>query len=187
MAEAPKSATRSDVRVRLATIEDAPRFEDWSRQPHVIAATTDDPNAEKAFEGAVWADELASQSAVSQYFVAELEGEAIGALQIIDPHLEPTHYWAAIEPNLRAIDIWIGSPQALGKGYGEQMMRWALRHCFANESVKAVVIDPLASNQRAIRFYERLGFERVELRHFGEDQCIVLRLERGAGPDGDMY
>src|SRR6188474_3389904 len=93
------------VRLRPAMGDDAPLFEDWSRQPHVIAATTDDPDADQAFDGAVWADELASQSDVSQYFVAELDGKAIGALQIVDPHLEPTQYWGPIEPGLRAIDI----------------------------------------------------------------------------------
>jgi aminoglycoside 6'-N-acetyltransferase len=169
------------VRLRLATLDDAPLFEDWSRQPHVITATTDDPDADKAFDGAVWADELSSQGEVSQYFVAELDGEAIGALQIVDPHLEPTHYWGAIEPGLRAIDIWIGPSDKLGKGYGEQMMRLALRRCFDDESVTAVVIDPLVSNHRAIRFYERLGFERLEQRKFGEDECLVLRLTRKHG------
>ena len=177
MADRPVGCT---VSLRLATLEDAPMFEAWSRQPHVIAATTDDPNSDKAFDGAVWSDELASQSEVSQYFVAELDGEAIGALQICDPHLEPTQYWGPIEPGLRAIDIWIGAPSALGRGYGEQMMRLALRHCFEDESVTAIVIDPLASNHRAIRFYERLGFERLERRKFGEDECVILRLTRAA-------
>lgn len=166
------------VGLRLANVDDAPLFEDWSRQPHVISATTDDANADKAFDGAVWADELASQSEVSRYFVAEVDGEAIGALQIVDPHLEPTHYWGSIEPGLRAIDIWIGPADKLGRGYGEQMMRLALRHCFEDDSVTAVVIDPLASNERALRFYERLGFELLERRKFGEDECLVLRLTR---------
>jgi aminoglycoside 6'-N-acetyltransferase len=180
MTARPASGEGFSVRLRLATIDDAPIFEAWSRQPHVIAATTDDPNADKAFDGAVWVEELASQSPVYQYFVAEVGGEAIGALSIIDPHREPTHYWGSIEAGLRAIDIWIGPPDALGKGYGEQMMRLAFRHCFEDESVTAIVIDPLASNHRAIRFYERLGFERLGPRKFGDDECVVLRLPRAA-------
>jgi aminoglycoside 6'-N-acetyltransferase len=40
------------------------------------------------------------------------------------------------------------------------------------------VIDPLASNVRAIRFYERLGFRAIERRMFGADDCLVMRLER---------
>src|SRR5207244_98257 len=131
-----------------------------------------------AFQGAVWADELLAQSDVNQYFIAELGGRPIGAMEIVDPHREPTHYWGEIEPDLRAIDIWIGPADALGKGYGEQMMHLACRHCFAEPAVKAIVIDPLASNTRAIKFYERLGFRAVERRLFADDDCLVHRLTR---------
>jgi ribosomal protein S18 acetylase RimI-like enzyme len=34
------------------------------------------------------------------------------------------------------------------------------------------------SNHRAIAFYERLGFERVEVREFDDDVCLVMRLPR---------
>jgi ribosomal protein S18 acetylase RimI-like enzyme len=63
---------------------------------------------------------------------------------------------------LRAIDIWIGEAADLGRGYGTRMMRHALERCFADPAVKAVLIDPLASNTRARRFYERLGFRCIE-------------------------
>lgn len=80
--------------------------------------------------------------------------------------------------NLRAIDIWIGEAGNLGKGYGTEMMRLALARCFAVPEVEAVLIDPLASNVRAHRFYERMGFRFVERRRFGMDDCFVYRLER---------
>lgn len=176
----PDSLESFTVRLRPATSADAEQLEQWSRQRHVIAATTDDPNADRAFEGAIWADELAAQSDVSRYWIAELGGRAIGALQISDPQLEPTHYWGDVPADLRTLDIWIGEPVALGHGYGEQMLRLALRDCFESAAVTAIWIDPLASNTRAHRFYERLGFERVERRSFGEDDCLVYRLTRAA-------
>jgi aminoglycoside 6'-N-acetyltransferase len=164
--------------LRPAVLADVPTLDRWDRDPHVIAATSDDPNAPKAFGDAYWPDELAMQSEVSGYFIAELEGRPIGAMQIIDPHLEPTHYWGDIAPDLRAIDIWIGDPRDRGKGYGTQMMRLAMERCFADARVTAIVIDPLASNTRAHRFYERLGFRPVGRRMFGEDDCLVHELTR---------
>ncbi len=113
----------------------------------------------------------------AKLLMAELVGRPIGFIQIIDPHEEETHYWGDCEAGLRAIDIWIGEPDCLGKGYGRQMMRQALERCFAAPDVAAVLIDPLASNERAIRFYRRIGFQAVERRKFGEDDCLVLRLE----------
>lgn len=150
----------------------------WDLEPHVIACSTDDPEADVAFGGIQWREELADQSDASFYRIAEVDGLPIGVMQVCDPHREPTHYWGEIEPNLRAMDIWIGPPDALNRGYGTQMMTQALDAAFADPAVTAVVIDPLNSNTDAHRFYARLGFEVVGRRMFDEDDCLVHRLER---------
>lgn len=76
------------------------------------------------------------------------------------------------------IDIWIGEETDLGKGYGTKMMQLALIRCFADPAVTAILIDPLVSNTRVHRFYERLGFQIVDRRRFGDDDCLVYRLNR---------
>ena len=103
---------------------------------------------------------------------------AIGFVQIIDPAREDSHYWGDIAVDLRAIDIWIGEAAYLGRGHGTHLMQLALQRCFADASVSAVVIDPLASNVRAQVFYARLGFTPVGPRRFGLDDCLVMRIER---------
>jgi aminoglycoside 6'-N-acetyltransferase len=166
------------IRLRPVTLADVPMLEHWDHQPHVIAATSDDPADGTALDGAYWPDEIARSAPDYQYLMAELQGRPIGALLIIDPHTEPTHYWGDIEPDLRAIDIWIGESGDLGKGYGETMMRQALKLCFSASNVNAVVIDPLASNVRAHKFYQRLGFVAERHRTFGDAACLVHRLTR---------
>lgn len=106
--------------------------------------------------------------------------QAIGFIQIIDPHLEDSHYWGESAANLRAIDIWIGEACDLSRGYGTQMMRMALDICFSHPDVTAVIIDPLESNLGARRFYERLGFRFTGNRTFGLDHCAVYELDRAA-------
>jgi aminoglycoside 6'-N-acetyltransferase len=167
-----------EVTLRRATQADVAWLERWDTDPDVIACSSDDPNATIAFGGIEWAEELAAQNEHSEYLIAELDGRPIGAMQIIDPHLEPTHYWGEIAPNLRAIDIWIGSPADRGRGYGGEMMRVALERCFADARVTAIVIDPLASNERALKFYARLGFRPIGRRKFGDDECLVHELTR---------
>ncbi|HYD86952.1 MAG TPA: GNAT family N-acetyltransferase [Vitreimonas sp.] len=164
--------------IRQATQDDVPVLERWDHEPSVIACTTDDPDAQQAFEGAVWADEIAARSDVSCYYIAELDGRPIGAMQVIDPYLEPTHYWGEIEPNLRAIDIWIGDARDRNAGHGATMMRAVIDRCFADPAIEAIVIDPLNSNTDAHRFYQRLGFKIVGRRIFGDDDCLVHRLDR---------
>lgn len=175
------------VTLRLATTADIPVLERWDREPHVIAATGDDPNRIAAFGGDAvdqdyWPYELSLVAPDYRYYIGEIDGRPIGGMQIIDPHTESTHYWGEIEPNLRAIDIWIGAASDLGRGYGEAMMRRAFVLCFSEidngQPVKAIVIDPLASNGRAHKFYQRLGFVPVARRVFGDDDCLVHRLTR---------
>lgn len=171
--------------IRQATLADVPTLERWDEDPDVIACTTDNPDATKAFDGVVWADEIAMNSDLTCYYIAELEGRPIGGMQVIDPHLEPTHYWGEIEPGLRAIDIWIGDESDRNQGHGRAMMAAVINRCFAEPSVAAIVIDPLNSNTDAHRFYQRLGFKIVGRQNFGEDDCLVHRLERADWREGN--
>jgi aminoglycoside 6'-N-acetyltransferase len=60
------------------------------------------------------------------------------------------------------------------------MMRLALQLCFAEPDVTAIIIDPLASNTRAHKFYQRIGFQPVGLQRLGDDDddCLVHRISR---------
>lgn len=158
------------ITLRNATPDDLSLLQYWDKQPHVIAS---DPNDYWA-----WETELQNRVDWREQLIAELDGRPIGFIQIIDPALEETHYWGEIEDNCRAIDIWIGEADDLGIGYGTKMMNLAIDRCFADPKVHNIWIDPLESNKDAIRFYERLGFEFVEHRRFGEDECAVYRLKR---------
>jgi len=167
--------------LRAATHADIPTLEHWDRDPTVIASASDNPDATIAWgEDNEWVENIdLYQREVWEYWIAELDDRPIGCMQMCDPHLEPTGYWGNIAANLRAIDIWIGEPDARGHGYGEMMMRLGIVIAFENPAVTAIVIDPLASNVRAHTFYQRLGFVPVERRMFGEDDTLVHRLTRG--------
>jgi aminoglycoside 6'-N-acetyltransferase len=172
--------------IRVATQADVPTLARWDADPGVIACTTDDPSAKQAFPGAVWPDEIAANSNLTCYYIAELDGRPIGAMQVIDPHCEPTHYWGDIEPNLRAVDIWIGNSADRNMGYGALMMGAVIDACFADPAITAIVIDPLRSNTDAHRFYRRLGFKPLGRRLFNdEDDCLVHRLDRADWRQGN--
>lgn len=161
------------MNLRVANLDDLQLLRHWDEQPHVIAARGVDPNDDWH-----WEVELGRSPEWREYLIAEAEGRPVGFIQIIDPALEESRYWGDIAPGFRAIDIWIGDAADLGRGYGTEMMRLALARCFLDPEVSAILIDPLASNVRAHRFYERLGFRFVERRCFGEDDCFVYHLDR---------
>lgn len=159
-----------EVSLRPATLADATLLRHWDQQPHLIAA--------KGKEDWAWEIELNKTPDWREQLVAEINGRPIGYVQVIDPAREDSHYWGDVPSGLRAIDIWIGEAGDLGKDYGTNMMQLALARCFADATVTAVLVDPLASNTRAHRFYERLDFQFVECRRFGDDECFVYRLEK---------
>ena len=142
----------------------------WDTYQHVIDSGGPD-------DGLDWTVELVRNVDWQEILIAELDCEPIGVLQIIDPHREVSHFFGDVEPNLRAIDIWIGPPEMLGRGHGTNMLRQALDRCFATPDVTGVLIDPLRNNDGAIRLYRRLGFTDDD--ELADDtDSLILRLRR---------
>ncbi|OQW31469.1 MAG: acetyltransferase [Nitrospira sp. SG-bin1] len=156
--------------LRPVTLADLVLLRHWDAQPHIVAA--------KGNEDWEWEKELTKSPDWREQLIAEVDSRPIGYVEIIDPAREESHYWGDVPSALRAIDIWVGEERDLGKSYGTQMMQLALARCFADATVTAVLVDPLASNLRSHRFYERLGFQCIERRCFGLDDCCVYRLDR---------
>ncbi len=155
--------------LRPATPADIAMLHRWESAAHVAANLGADPSWD-------WAADIASPA--REILIGEADGRPIGFLEILDPARDETGYWGDIGEDLRALDIWLGEAADLGRGLGTRMMRLALDRCFATPTVAAVLVDPLARNADAIRFYERVGFRPVGPRRLGEDDCLVLRCDR---------
>ena len=158
------------MKLRAASINDLDLLKYWDTKQHVLNCDPDDEWN--------WEFELNRNPSWREQLIAEFNGEPIGFIQIIDPYLEETHYWENVSMNKRAIDIWIGEEHHLNKGYGTFMMKLAIQRCFQHQEVEAILIDPLKSNTKTHKFYERLGFEFIEERQFGESKCFVYELKR---------
>lgn len=163
------------VELRPMTIDDVALLVRWDDDPDVAAAI--------GGRGADWYDwpaELVADVPWRELLIAEEDGRPIGFLNLTNAHEEESHYWGEIEAGTWAIDIWIGSPDDRGRGLGVEAMKLALGRLFDRHGAAMVVIDPAVDNRRAIAFYERLGFERVGVREFGDDESLVMRLFRSS-------
>lgn len=160
--------------LRTATLSDLETLRHWDEQEHVLES---DPNDDWG-----WEIELQRQPSWREQWIAELDGRPIGFVQIIDPAKEDSHYWGEVPEGLRAIDIWLGDSKDLGKGYGTEIMRLTIDRCFDDPRISAILLDPLESNTRAHRFYERLGFHFLRKQRFGQDDCFGYRLVREDWP-----
>jgi aminoglycoside 6'-N-acetyltransferase len=70
--------------------------------------------------------------------------------------------WEKLEPEYRhaGVDLFLAGEQQ-GKGYGPEAIRLVCRWLFDERGHHRITIDPAASNLRAIRSYEKVGFRRV--------------------------
>lgn len=59
--------------------------------------------------------------------------------------------------------VGIGEPEYRGKGYGTDALQLLLRYAFDELNLYRVGLDVIATNTRAIRAYEKLGFQREGL------------------------
>lgn len=100
-------------------------------------------------------------------YVIEVTGNVVGLIQ----------YYEETDPDYRhaGIDIFL-DPAYHGRGLGTDAIRTLARHLFQARGHHRLIIDPAATNTRAIRTYERVGFRPVG---------IMRRYERG--PDGAWH
>jgi aminoglycoside 6'-N-acetyltransferase len=171
------------IALRPATPEDLALIQHWDEQPHVRGTGGDED-----FNDWDWENQLGRDVAWREFLIAELDGRAIGFVQIIDCREEESHYWSEdCPPHSRAIDIWIGEADCLGKGYGTAMMRLAFARCFSDPCCQHILIDPMADNFAAHKFYESLGFKPLGPRQFGPDASLVYQLIRADWRPGENH
>ena len=94
-------------------------------------------------------------------YAVEHVGEVVGFIQSYEED-DPEYRHAGIDVTL--------APTATDRGLGTDAVRTLARHLFDHDGHHRLVIDPAASNARAIRCYEKVGFRPVGImRHYEAD------------------
>jgi aminoglycoside 6'-N-acetyltransferase len=114
------------------------------------------------------------------------EGRDVGYVQYY-PVASPDDCGLEEADDTWGVDLFIGEPELWGKGIGTRALAALVRHLFAAENARRVVLDPHVDNQRAIRSYERCGFRKVKLLpehepHEGKQvDCWLMMIGREPG------
>ena len=109
-----------------------------------------------------WIHTMVETGKVVQTIICELStNQPLGSVYIrdIDRHHNKAEY-----------GIFIGEPQARGRGIGTAAAKLMLRYCFEEEKLHRVFLRAFATNQQAIRSYEKAGFVKEAL--LRDDVCI---------------
>ncbi len=84
------------------------------------------------------------------------------------------------------VGIGMGDPDYRGKGYGTDAMRLILRFAFNEINLERVTLQAVGHNARAIRSYEKAGFELVgaerewDLRDGQRNSVVTMTIRREA-------
>ena len=156
---------------------DLPQVEAWLRTEHV-AEWWRDP-LEIAVEKRQAA--LEGRRDVEHYVILEDE-RPVGMIQTyrVSDHPE----WReliGVEPEATGVDLFIGEPDAVGRGLGPEILReFARTVIFARPETTAAVATVEEANRRSWRAFEKAGFRHV--RNVEEDGLPhrLLRLDRPA-------
>jgi aminoglycoside 6'-N-acetyltransferase len=152
---------------RDATVGDLSLLGAWLAEPHLAEWWSDGVEASLAEIRA------ALDSIDTEPLIVELDGRPIAYLQSYDPHLEDGHPYQDQPFGTLGIDISIGPPDLLGKGHGSAIVRQYADMLF-EEGCPRLVIDPHPDNLRAIRAYEKAGFQAFDRRDTSFGPALLM-------------
>jgi len=136
----------------------------WLQKPHVKEWWNDgDDTIEKVTDHYSKEDDL-----VSRYILQSESLEPIGYFQF---YIESA--------GVVGIDQFIGEESFLNKGVGTEAVKMFVEMISCDLDPRMIIVDPEPNNRRAIRCYEKVGFQFAELR-VGEKgkEAYIMRMER---------
>lgn len=120
-----------------------------------------------------WDDNLTNDEIKSKYgtrigdsvivpFIAYLNKKPIGFIQYYQANKVGDGWWPDEAEGTLGIDQFIGEKDLINRGIGTEMIREFVDHLFRNLNAKKIITDVAPKNRRAIRCYEKVGFEFVK-------------------------
>lgn len=157
---------------------DIPRLHRWRNLPHV-SQWWDPPNPDYALAQDEYRSYMRPNSGVDAYIVQHA-GQPFGYIQKWQVAQFPDYNpHVSLHAETVGVDVFIGEPDALHKGYGPRLMRAFLRdYVFSEPNVPDCIIDPLPENQAAIRAYEKVGFVHEKTFVHDGKSVYLMRLRR---------
>jgi aminoglycoside 6'-N-acetyltransferase len=138
----------------------------WLKQPHVVQWWGDTHEQFELVSGDLEVE------AMDQFIVA-FDDRPFAYIQCYDLQAWPDGGLGEHPERTRAIDQFIGEPDMVDRGHGSAFIRAFVEHVLAGGAPR-VITDPDPANVRAIRAYEKAGFEKVHLVDTAEGTALLM-------------
>ena len=154
-----------DYVIRAMTAADLPLVQRWLELPHVLE-WWGEANEQYALVSADLHEPAMDQ------FILSTNGNALGYLQCYD--LTEWNTGFGPQPHgTRGIDLFIGEPNMIGRGHGSALIRCFVEDLF-RVGVPRIVTDPDPANRRAIRAYQKAGFQEDHLVETPDSPALLM-------------
>jgi len=151
---------------RSLTTADLPLIRRWLVQPHV-ARWWGDPDKQFAL-----VSEDLDHPAMDQFIVA-VAANPFAYLQCYDPAAWSDNGLGAQPNGTRGIDQFIGEANMIDRGHGSALIRAFVDSLFTAGTPR-VVTDPDPANNRAVRAYEKAGFQQDRLVDTPDGRALLM-------------
>jgi aminoglycoside 6'-N-acetyltransferase len=139
---------------RPMTSADLPLVRRWLGEQHVVQWWGDPAEQYALVRGDL------DEPAMDQ-FIVSANGHAFGYLQCYDLTAWNSGF-GAHPAGTRGIDQFIGEPDMVSRGHGSAFIRAFIDRLLVSGAPR-IVTDPDPANTRAVRAYEKAGFEKVRM------------------------
>jgi RimJ/RimL family protein N-acetyltransferase len=151
----------SSLDFRAMTAEDLPLMRRWLDMPH-MREWWGEPESELSH-----IKDMIEGRDTTRPFIFSLGGEPIGYIQYWfighhqnDTWLADNPWLAELPPETIGVDLSIGEPENVSRGFGSQALRTFVES-LVREGHRTIIIDPDPANARAVRAYEKAGFRVI--------------------------
>ncbi|NBD07923.1 GNAT family N-acetyltransferase [Corallococcus sp. c25j21] len=163
------------------TQADLPMLAEWLARPHVAEWWGAPPTLDELRQDL----EVDIAADVSWQYIARLDGRPVGFIQAYDVMRADPDWWREeTDPGARGIDQFLAHAEQLGQGLGTRLVGQFIAKLFEDPAVTKVQTDPSLDNARAIRAYEKAGFQPVArvVTPDGPALLMVVRRDAWRGP-----
>ncbi|MFC2038993.1 GNAT family N-acetyltransferase [Chloroflexota bacterium] len=173
-----------NLRFNPITADNLPLLHRWLNASHVSRWWfMDDGSHNPTFEIVrdKWMKRIDSEEKVYCHIVS-VDNESIAYIQWYKvSDFEESMALVSASNDTAGIDIFIGEPDYLYKGFGPVIISKYINEIIFKESdIRACIIDPEPENKAAIRAYEKVGFKyqyTTRDQQYGVD-AYIMRLQR---------
>jgi aminoglycoside 6'-N-acetyltransferase len=148
------------------TAQDLPIVHEWLRAPHVS-----EWRGESETQFALVSEDL-NHPAMDQ-FIVTADDRPFAYLQCYDPAAWTENGFGVLPAGTRGIDQFIGEADMVGKGHGSALIR-NFTDGLLKSGTPRIVTDPDPANARAVRAYEKAGFQKSHLVDTPDGRSLLM-------------